>query len=49
MIYFYSGETMPVYVLLAYAKSGKTDLSPPERRAAGGIVAAIKHTARKKR
>ncbi len=49
VIYFYGGETMPVYALLAYAKSAKTDLSPSERRAAASIVAAIKHAERKKR
>ena len=32
-IYFYGGEHIPVYALLAYAKSTKTDLSPSERRA----------------
>lgn len=48
VIYFYGGEHMPVYALLAYAKSAKTDLSPSERRAVRNLVAAIK-TAGKER
>ncbi|MCY4459921.1 MAG: type II toxin-antitoxin system RelE/ParE family toxin [Albidovulum sp.] len=42
VIYFYGGEHMPVYALLAYAKSAKTDLSPLERRAVRAVVAALK-------
>ena len=42
VIYFYGGEDMPVYALLVYAKSAKTDLSPSERRAVARIVEAIK-------
>ncbi len=42
VIYFYGGEDMPIYALLAYAKSARTDLSPAERRAVAGIAAAIK-------
>ena len=49
VVYFYGGDTMPVYALLAYAKSAKTDLSPSERRAVAGIVAAIKRTERENR
>ncbi len=41
-IYFYGGDRMPVYALLAYAKSARTDLTPAERRAVAGIAAAIK-------
>ncbi|WP_419161294.1 hypothetical protein [Candidatus Palauibacter sp.] len=33
---------MPVYALLAYPKSAKTDLSPGERRAVAALVEAIK-------
>ena len=40
-IYFYGGERMPIYALLAYAKSAKTDMSPRERRAVARIVEAI--------
>ncbi len=49
VVYFYGGDTMPVYALLAYAKSAKTDLSPSERRAVAGIVAAIKRAERENR
>ena len=42
VIYFCSGEDMPLYALLAYAKSSKADLNPSERRAVSAIVAAIK-------
>ena len=42
VIYFYGGEYMPVYALLVYAKSAKTDLSPPERRTVRTVVAALK-------
>ena len=33
VVYFYGGQRMPIYALLAYSKSDKTDLSPGERRA----------------
>lgn len=49
VIYFYGGEDMPIYALLAYAKSAKTDLSQAERRAVGRVVAAIKSAGRKRR
>ena len=42
VIYFYGGEEMPLYALLAYAKSAKTDLTSAERRTVAAIVAAIK-------
>ena len=42
VIYFYGGERTPVYALLAYAKSAKTDLSPAERRAVAALAAAVK-------
>ena len=38
-IYFYGGEDMPVYALLAYAK---TDLTSAERRAVAALAAAIR-------
>ena len=49
VVYFYGGEDMPVYALLAYAKSAKTDLNPSERRAVRTIVAAIKSAGKEKR
>lgn len=42
VVYFYGGEDMPLYALLAYAKSARADLSPSERRAVRTVVAAIK-------
>jgi hypothetical protein len=48
VIYFYGGEDIPIYALLAYAKSTRTDLNPVERRAVAGIVAAIKRARKEK-
>ena len=42
VIYFYGGDRMPIYALLAYGKSSRTDLNPAERRAVAAIVDAIK-------
>ena len=42
VIYFYGGESMPLYALLAYAKSAKTDVTPAERRAVAALAAAIR-------
>ena len=45
VIYFYGGERMPIYALLAYSKADKTDLSPRERLAVAALVEAIRrHT-----
>lgn len=49
VIYFYSGEDITIYALLAYAKSVKADLTPDERRTVASIVASIKSAARDKR
>ena len=49
VIYFYGGEDMPVYALLAYAKSAKTDLSPLEGRAVRAVVTAIKSAGKERR
>ena len=48
VIYFYGGEDMPIYALLAYAKSARTDLNPEERRTVAGIVAAIRGARKEK-
>ncbi len=48
MIYFYGGEDIPIYALLAYVKSARTDLNPVQRRAVAGIVTAIKETRKEK-
>ena len=49
VIYFYGGERMPVYALLAYAKSAKTDLSPPERRTIRALAAALKSSGKERK
>ena len=49
MIYFFGGEDIPIYALLAYAKSAKTDLNPTQRRALAGIIAAIKRAGKEQR
>jgi len=49
VIYFYGGERMPVYALLAHAKSAKTDLSRADRRSVAMIVEAIKSAAKEMR
>ena len=48
-IYFYGGENMPVYALLAYAKSAKTDLTPGERRAVSALASALRNAAKERR
>ena len=42
VIYYFLDETMPIYALLAYAKSARTDLSPDQKRAVSALVAALK-------
>ena len=42
VIYFYGGEDMPLYALLAYAKSAKTGVTPAERRAVAALTEAIR-------
>ena len=42
VVYFYGGEHMPIYALLAYAKAAKTDMTPKERRAVSALAAALK-------
>ncbi len=49
VIYFYSGDRMPIYALLAYAKSAKSDLNQTERRAVAAIVATLKSAGKEKR
>jgi hypothetical protein len=38
IIYFFSGEDLPVFVLAAFAKNEKADLSVSERNALSRIV-----------
>ena len=42
VIYYATGGDLPIYALLAYAKSAKEDLSPRERRVVSGLVAEIR-------
>ena len=49
VIYFYGGESVPIYALLAYSKSDKTNLNPGERRAVAALVEAIKSQGEEKR
>ena len=44
VIYYYLDEAMPVYALLAYAKTAKADMTPDERRAISALAAALKAT-----
>ena len=46
-VYYCLDERLPVYALLAYAKSAKTDLTPDERRTVAALGAAIKAHARR--
>lgn len=49
VVYFYGGEDLPVYALLVYAKSAKTDLSPLERRTVRTVAAAIKRAGKERK
>ena len=42
VIYYYLDETMPIYALLAYAKTAKIDMTPDERRTVSKIAATLK-------
>ncbi len=49
VIYFFGGEDIPIYALLAYSKSVRTDLNPSDRRAVAMIAAAIKATGKERK
>ncbi len=49
VIYFFGGGGVPIYALLAYSKSDKTDLSPGERRTVAALVDAIKLQGRQRK
>lgn len=42
VIYYMLDETLPLYLLMAYAKNQQTDLTADERAAFGAFVARIK-------
>ena len=44
VIYFYGGIEMPIYALLAYAKSARTDLTPAEKRMVSALATVLKAT-----
>ncbi len=49
MIYYYGGVSVPIYLLLAYAKSARSDLTPTERRTVATLAAAIKATGKERK
>lgn len=49
VVYYYLGEDSPLYALLAYAKSARTDLTPEERRTVATLAASIKTQTRSNR
>ena len=49
VIYYYLDDRSPLYALLAYAKSARTDLTPEERRTVAALAARIKDAARSNR
>ena len=42
VIYYYLDGTMPIYLLLAYGKTARVDLTSDEKRAVSALVAALK-------
>lgn len=49
IIYYYLDERLPLYALLAYAKSDRLDLTPDERRAVTTMASALKATVKEGR
>ena len=48
VVYFYGGEHMPIYALLAYSKTDRADMTPRERREVAKLAAALKTTFKEK-
>ena len=44
VIYCYLDEKMPIYLLLAYGKAAKIEMTSDEKRAVSALVAALKAT-----
>lgn len=42
VIYFYHHADAPIYLLLAYAKATRTDMSPDEKKAVVALAQALK-------
>jgi len=49
IIYLFSGESLPVFVLAAFAKNEKSDLSPAERNALARVVADMLESYRRQK
>ena len=49
VVYYYLDQRTPIYALLAYAKSARTDLTPAERRTVARLAEAIKTETRRHR
>ena len=49
VVYYYLDERLPLYALLAYAKSDREDLTPDERRQVASFAREIKATVRETR
>jgi mRNA-degrading endonuclease RelE of RelBE toxin-antitoxin system len=43
IIYYYLDETLPLYALLAYPKSAKSDLTSDEKQLVTQLVSTLKH------
>ena len=48
VIYFYHDDTMPLYLLLAYAKAQRENLTPDEKRQVRALVAGLKQAHRRR-
>jgi len=49
IIYLFSGERLPVFVLAVFAKNEKADLSPAERNALAKMVTDMIHSYRRQK
>ena len=48
VIYFYHDDTMPLYLLLIYAKSQRENWTQDEKRRAQALVAGLKQAHRRR-
>lgn len=48
VIYFYHDDTMPLYLLLAYAKAQRENLTPDEKRQVRTLVSGLKQAHRRR-
>jgi len=44
VIYYYLDESVPIYLLLAYGKAAKTDMTSDEKRTVSALAKALKVT-----